>query len=48
MRCLLWTVNDPAIIRRYAADDRIAAIITDDAARAMAIVGGTKESSTER
>jgi glycerophosphoryl diester phosphodiesterase len=38
--CLLWTVNDPGLIRRYAADSRIAAIITDKAAQALAIVRG--------
>jgi glycerophosphoryl diester phosphodiesterase len=48
MQCLLWTVNDPELIRRYAADDRIAAIITDDAARALAIVAGLTESTKER
>jgi glycerophosphoryl diester phosphodiesterase len=36
--CLLWTVNSPDLIRKYAADPRIAAIITDVAAQAMAIV----------
>jgi len=36
--CLLWTVNSPALIRKYAADPRIAAIITDLAAQAVAIV----------
>lgn len=36
--CLLWTVNDPQLIRKYAADPRIAAIITDDAALAVSIV----------
>jgi hypothetical protein len=36
----VWTVNDPALIRKYAADTRIAAIITDEAARALAIVKG--------
>jgi glycerophosphoryl diester phosphodiesterase len=39
--CLLWTVNSPALIRRYAADPRIAAIITDVAAQAVSIVTGT-------
>ncbi len=39
--CLLWTVNSPALIRRYAADPRVAAIITDVAAQAVAIVAGT-------
>jgi glycerophosphoryl diester phosphodiesterase len=36
--CLLWTVNSPAVIRRYAADPRVAAIITDMAAQAVSIV----------
>jgi glycerophosphoryl diester phosphodiesterase len=39
--CLLWTVNSPALIRKYAADSRVAAIITDVAAEAIAIVGGS-------
>ena len=38
--CLLWTVNSPALIRKYAADSRVAAIITDVAAEAIAIVTG--------
>jgi glycerophosphoryl diester phosphodiesterase len=38
--CLLWTVNSPAMIRRYATDPRVAAIITDVAAQAVAIVAG--------
>jgi glycerophosphoryl diester phosphodiesterase len=37
--CLLWTVNDDADIRRFAADPRVAAIITDEAVKALAIVG---------
>ena len=36
--CLLWTVNDEADIRKFAADPRVAAIITDEAAKALAIV----------
>jgi glycerophosphoryl diester phosphodiesterase len=36
--CLLWTVNSPALIRRYATDPRVAAIITDVAAQAVSIV----------
>jgi glycerophosphoryl diester phosphodiesterase len=36
--CLLWTVNSPVLIRRYAADERVAAIITDVAAQAVSIV----------
>jgi glycerophosphoryl diester phosphodiesterase len=39
--CLLWTVNSPALIRRYATDPRVAAIITDVAPQAVAIVAGT-------
>jgi glycerophosphoryl diester phosphodiesterase len=38
--CLLWTVNSPALIRRYAADPRVAAIITDVTAQAVSIVAG--------
>lgn len=38
--CLLWTVNSPELIRRYAADPRVAAIITDVAALAVSIVAG--------
>lgn len=38
--CLLWTVNSPALIRRYAADPRVAVIITDVAAEAVSIVAG--------
>jgi glycerophosphoryl diester phosphodiesterase len=38
--CLLWTVNSPALIRKYATDPRVAAIITDVAAQAVAIVAG--------
>ncbi|MBO0818737.1 MAG: glycerophosphodiester phosphodiesterase, partial [Actinobacteria bacterium] len=38
--CLLWTVNSPTLIRKYAADPRIAAIITDTPAAALAIVSG--------
>ena len=37
---LLWTVNSDADIRAFAADPRVAAIITDHAARALAIVAG--------
>jgi glycerophosphoryl diester phosphodiesterase len=36
---LVWTVNDDEAIRRCAADPAVAAIITDEAARALAIVG---------
>jgi glycerophosphoryl diester phosphodiesterase len=35
--CLLWTVNDDADITRFARDPRVAAIITDRAARALAL-----------
>jgi glycerophosphoryl diester phosphodiesterase len=35
---LLWTVNSPALIRKYAGDPRVAAIITDVAAAAVSIV----------
>jgi glycerophosphoryl diester phosphodiesterase len=38
--CLVWTVNSPALIRRYAADPRVAAIITDVAPQAVGIVRG--------
>jgi glycerophosphoryl diester phosphodiesterase len=38
--CLLWTVNSPELIRKYATDPRVAAIITDVAAQAVAIVAG--------
>jgi glycerophosphoryl diester phosphodiesterase len=36
--CLLWTVNSPTLIRKYAADPRVAAIITDVTAEAVQIV----------
>jgi glycerophosphoryl diester phosphodiesterase len=36
--CLLWTVNSDSDIRAFAADPRVAAIITDHAQRALAIV----------
>ena len=38
--CLLWTVNSDSDIRAFAADPRVAAIITDQAERALAIVAG--------
>jgi glycerophosphoryl diester phosphodiesterase len=38
--CLVWTVNSPGLIRRYANDPRVAAIITDVAAQAVSIVAG--------
>jgi hypothetical protein len=41
MQCLVWTVNNPGLIRKYAADTRIAAIITDETAQALAIVSGS-------
>jgi glycerophosphoryl diester phosphodiesterase len=41
--CLLWTVNSPAIIRRYAADPRVAAIITDVAAQAVSIMADARQ-----
>jgi glycerophosphoryl diester phosphodiesterase len=40
--CLVWTVNSPALIRKYAADPRVAAIITDVAAQAVSIVAGAR------
>lgn len=40
--CVLWTVNSPGLIRKYAADPRIAAIITDTPAAALAIVSGDR------
>ncbi len=43
--CLLWTVNSPALIRRYAADPRVAAIITDVAGQAVAIVASASASA---
>jgi glycerophosphoryl diester phosphodiesterase len=36
--CLLWTVNSDSDIRRFAADPRVAVIITDHAQRALEIV----------
>jgi glycerophosphoryl diester phosphodiesterase len=38
--CLVWTVNEEADIRRLAADPNVAAIITDEAAKALRIVRG--------
>jgi glycerophosphoryl diester phosphodiesterase len=46
--CLLWTVNSPALIRRYAADPRVAAIITDVAAQAVSIVAGASAAGAAR
>jgi glycerophosphoryl diester phosphodiesterase len=43
--CLLWTVNSPGLIRRYATDPRVAAIITDVAAQAVSIVAGASAGS---
>jgi glycerophosphoryl diester phosphodiesterase len=45
LRSLLWTVNSPALIRRYAADSRIAAIITDLAPQAVSIVADQAEAA---
>jgi glycerophosphoryl diester phosphodiesterase len=33
----VWTVNDPSGLRRFLADPRVAAVITDDTALALAI-----------
>lgn len=38
--CLVWTVNSPELIRRFAADSRVEVIITDMAADAVPIVAG--------
>jgi len=46
--CLLWTVNSPVLIRRYAADPRVAAIITDVAAQAVSIVAGAGAARLDR
>ena len=46
--CLLWTVNSPDLIRRYAADPRVAAIITDVAAQAVSIVADAGAASVTR
>jgi glycerophosphoryl diester phosphodiesterase len=40
LRCLLWTVNSDTDIRAFAADPRVAVIITDYAERALEIVAG--------
>ena len=40
--CVVWTVNSPALIRKYAADPRVAAIITDVTAQAVSIVAGAR------
>jgi glycerophosphoryl diester phosphodiesterase len=34
---VVWTVNDDARLRRYLADPRVAAVITDDPERALAL-----------
>jgi glycerophosphoryl diester phosphodiesterase len=36
--CLVWTVNSDALIRTFAADPRVAGIITDRAERALELV----------
>jgi glycerophosphoryl diester phosphodiesterase len=36
--CLVWTVNSDALIRAFAADPRVAGIITDRAERALQLV----------
>jgi glycerophosphoryl diester phosphodiesterase len=36
--CLVWTVNSDALIRVFAADPRVAGIITDRAERALQLV----------
>lgn len=38
MPCLVWTVNSDNLIRRFASDPRVKAIITDRAERALNIV----------
>jgi glycerophosphoryl diester phosphodiesterase len=37
MPCLVWTVNEDNLIRRFASDPRVKAIITDRAERALSI-----------
>jgi glycerophosphoryl diester phosphodiesterase len=37
MPCLVWTVNEDNLIRRFASDPRVMAIITDRAERALSI-----------
>jgi glycerophosphoryl diester phosphodiesterase len=46
--CLLWTVNSPGLIRRYASDERVAAIITDVAPQAVAIVAAASGTGSRR
>jgi glycerophosphoryl diester phosphodiesterase len=41
MQCLVWTVNDPELIRKYATDPRVAGIITDVTPQALKIVADT-------
>lgn len=36
--CMVWTVNSPELIRRFASDPRVEVIITDVAAEAVSIV----------
>lgn len=43
--CLLWTVNSDERIRAFAADPRVAAIITDKAERALAIVTASAQAA---
>jgi glycerophosphoryl diester phosphodiesterase len=38
MPCLVWTVNSDDLIRRFASEPRVKAIITDQAERALNIV----------
>jgi glycerophosphoryl diester phosphodiesterase len=33
----VWTVNDEALLRRFLADVRVAAVITDDPAKALSL-----------
>lgn len=39
--CLVWTVNSPELIRRFAADSRVEVIITDVTGEAVSIVAGS-------
>jgi glycerophosphoryl diester phosphodiesterase len=38
LQCLVWTVNSPDLIRKYATDPRVAGIITDTTPQALKIV----------
>jgi len=38
MQCLVWTVNSDDLIRKFASDPRVKAIITDQAEKALNIV----------